>query len=370
MTVGGIQNFIRTLHNSLLDAKIQSEILALGFFSKKVNVKFKEFKMPLFGVHSYRLIFSLITAFTFSVKQRGKIFLVHAHDVLFGGFVGALIKFMLRRPFLVTTHGLQTVIEIYNYRRKHGHSVLSRLNMIFLLSLEKFVTTYADRIMCTSEYEHNYFLGRGVDPSKIRVVKNGIDTMKFKPKRAAFSTKNVTMLYTGRVSADKGVDALLKVFTLLVEDRPDLRLVIRGEGAEKLYIKNMIYHSKISGKVTLLPSSNRNEMFDSYDSADIVVIPSVKETGTPLTLLEAMAYERLVIVSLTGSLPPIVGNAGLVVPFDDPPKAMKLIKDILSDKESATRLARLARERVMKNFSWQDCFTEILKIYVGSCICP
>lgn len=89
--------------------------------------------------------------------------------------------------------------------------------------------------------------------------------------------------------------------------------------------------------------------------------------GTPLTLLQAMACERVVAVNSSGSLPCIVNDAGLVVPFDDPPKATKLIKRILADKMVATKLATLARERIVKNFNWESCFKEILNVYISIC---
>ena len=110
---------------------------------------------------------------------------------------------------------------------------------------------------------------------------------------------------------------------------------------------------------------NRDVTEVLYNNADIVMFPSTIETGTPLTLLEAMACEKVVIVNSSRSLPPIVNNAGLIVPFNNPTRAVELIKRILHDKREAVRLASLARQRVVKNFNWQNCFEEILNTYAS-----
>ena len=363
-TIGGIRSFIQDLHDNLLKARIQSRIIPFALIQKECI--FKAFRVPIVGIYPYLLTASFLTAFTFVMKRAEEKFLIHAHDVLFGGLVGVLIKFVLRRPLIVTTHGVSSSTEAYNYISGRGNTLLSRLNRFFLLSLERFVVRYADKIMCTSEYEYKYFSGRSSNVLKISVVRNGIDVEKFKSKRPIFSKKYVTILYAGRISPEKGVRGLIRVFALLEEYYQNLKLLIVGEGdAEKAIVKKMIERLQKSENIVLLPPVNRDVIEDLYNDADIVMFPSTMETGTPLTLLEAMACERVVVVNSSGSLPPIVNNAGLTVPFNNPTRAAELIKRILHDKKEAVRLTSLARQRVVKNFNWQNCFEEILDTYAS-----
>ena len=144
-----------------------------------------------------------------------------------------------------------------------------------------------------------------------------------------------------------------------------MKLLIVGEGHDKENVEKMFKKLKIDDKVLSLPSVNRDVIVDLYNNADIVAIPSVIETGAPLALLEAMACGRVVIANSSGSLPYLVNDAGLIVPFNNPPRAAELIKRILNDKKEAFRLASLARQRVVKNFNWQNCFQEILNTYIS-----
>jgi len=360
-TLGGIQSFIHDLHYSLLKAQIKSEVISLAFQSKKAQI-LRVLRIPVFGTHPYFLLFSFFIAFAYSIKHGKQALLIHAHDTLFGGLTGVFIKFMSRSRLIITDHGIESVAAIYIYNKKHGNTWLARLNKIFLLSLEKFVTTHADRIMCVSEYSYDYFVKRRVDHKKIRIVRNGIDVEKFKLKQPVFSKSDIAILYAGRMSTEKGVIALIDIFNFLEKNHQNLKFLIIGEGPEKSKLEKK---AKLNNKILLLPSIGRDDMVDLYNNSDIVLVPSILETGAPLVLLEAMACGRVVVVNSSGSLPSIVSNVGLVVPFSNPTKVAESIGKILDNRKEAVRLGSLARQRVIKNFNWRTCFKEILNTYTS-----
>jgi len=351
---------------------MQSEIIYFDFGSTKLR-KLRALKLPILGVYPFLIMSSFLTALIFSTKKKNVEFIVHAHDMLFGGLIGVLIKCILKVPLVVTDHGLQSIIESYEYTQRHGDVFLSRLNRAFLFLVEKFVATHADRIMCVSEYTYNHFLKRNINPAKMKLVKNGVNVEKFKPTSSIFSRNNINILYAGRISPEKRVETIIKVFHLLERRNQNLRLIIAGEGADKAIIERMVKNLKVSKKVTLLPSVDRDEMVNLYNSTDLVMFPSVMETGTPLTLLESMACERIVVVNSCGSIPYIVDNAGLITSFNNALETSMLIEGIFDDRKKASTLARLARERVVKNFNWENCFKEILSTYnsvgIPSVIC-
>jgi len=289
--------------------------------------------------------------------------LIHAHDTFLGGFTGALIKIMLRKPLIVTDHGVQSVLLAFLYIERHGNTVLSRLNRTFLVLLEKFTATRADQILCVSQYSYNHFSGQGINSAKMKIIKNGIDVEKFKPKRPVFSNNDVQILYAGRLGEEKGVNLLIEAFGLLRKEYKNLRLLIVGEGPYEASIKRMA--DKIdTRRIRFLPAKSANDMVDIYNDSDIVAVPSVLETGVPLVLLEAMACERVVVTSPCGSLPEIVKDVGLVASFVNPSEVVVQFRKILDDKEGATLLAKRARQKILKNFSWALCFKKILNTYI------
>jgi len=259
--VGGAQSFVMSLHTSFSKRKIESKIISVSFEKGRESRVFKPFRVPIFGEYPYRIMFCLLTALSFLKEHGREDCLIHAHDTFFGGFTGALIKIMLRKPLIVTDHGVQSVLLAFLYIERHGNTVLSRLNRTFLVLLEKFTATRADQILCVSQYSYNHFLRQGIDSAKMKIVKNGIDVKKFKPKRPIFSNNDVQILYAGRLGEEKGVNLLIEAFGLLRKEYKNLKLLIVGEGSYEASIKRMA--DKIdTRRIAFLPAKSANLIFE------------------------------------------------------------------------------------------------------------
>ena len=76
-----------------------------------------------------------------------------------------------------------------------------------------------------------------------------------------------------------------------------------------------------------------------------------------------MAASRPVIVSRTGALPTILGEAGVVVPLRDPASLGLAIRTVLSDPEQGARLGKLGRKRVEENYSSNAHLDFLMKTY-------
>ena len=92
-----------------------------------------------------------------------------------------------------------------------------------------------------------------------------------------------------------------------------------------------------------------------------LVLPSFYE-GFGLPAIEAMACGLPVICSNTGSLPEIVGDAGLVVDCRNIESLSIALFQLISDKSLHKKLKSKGLER-SKKFNWNNCALEILKVY-------
>jgi len=166
---------------------------------------------------------------------------------------------------------------------------------------EKYLTSRSDTNISVSL--SNQQSGRSFIPSfKSQVVNNGIDRKKFDPARQLHDVRKelsipaeaVLILFIARFTNHKQPLALIRAFTEALALKPDLHLLMVGEGDQKQEAISMIAKSGLAKNITLLPF--RQDVPDLLAAADIFVLPSLWE-GLPIGLLEAMAMGKAVIAT-------------------------------------------------------------------------
>ena len=97
---------------------------------------------------------------------------------------------------------------------------------------------------------------------------------------------------------------------------------------------------------------------------DIAVYPSVSESFG-VSVLEASACEKPVIVSDAGGLPEVVENevTGLIFPSKDVKKLFSKLELLLFDVKLREKLGKSGRERVIKHFNWEDNLEQMVNSY-------
>jgi len=94
-----------------------------------------------------------------------------------------------------------------------------------------------------------------------------------------------------------------------------------------------------------------------------VVVPSEWEEAFGLAAIEGMAAARPVIVTRSGAMPHIVGDAGMVVPKGNPAALAQAIGMVLSDRVLARRLGIAGRARVESLYSMELYVDRMLEAY-------
>ncbi len=105
------------------------------------------------------------------------------------------------------------------------------------------------------------------------------------------------------------------------------------------------------------------ELAAVYDGAAVLAAPSRAE-GFGLPVLEAMAAGVPVVVSDAPALVELVGDAGVVVPREDPPALGKALADVLTDDAAAAELRSRGRRRA-EDFSWTAAAARLWNVHVA-----
>jgi len=175
----------------------------------------------------------------------------------------------------------------------------------------------------------------------VRVIGSGVEL----PDALAQPAEPPHVLYVGRLSAEKGIDELVRA----TERMP--RVVV-GDGPLRHLVPDAI---------GFRPPA---ELGHYYDRAAIVVCPSRRE-GYGVVAREAMAHGRPVVASAVGGLLEAVEDerTGLLVPPGDAGALRSAIERLLADPALRARLGAAARERAGERFSWSAATAATLEAY-------
>jgi len=190
------------------------------------------------------------------------------------------------------------------------------------------------------------------------VIPNGIpfgdqpSTQEVDIFRTKYNLTGPTILFTGRIRADKGIEALLLALPTVLKQVPSAQLLIVGEEERAAsFLRSASEAVKRATKITGWIS--RHQMTIAYAAADVVTVPSLYLDNFPTINLEAMAACKPVVGTIFGGTPEIVldNETGILInPREEKSYADALIS-FLTNPEKAARFGLAGRRRVENLFS-------------------
>ncbi|AWL05272.1 TIGR03088 family PEP-CTERM/XrtA system glycosyltransferase [Massilia oculi] len=212
----------------------------------------------------------------------------------------------------------------------------------------------------------------GIPAAKNHLIKNGVDTERFKPRAdaggaAPWGPDDIVIGAVARVQDVKNHRGLVAAFALLRERLPALRarlkLTIVGDGPLLGAIREQVAEARLQDAVWL-PGA-RADVAELLHGFDVFALPSLAE-GTPVSLLEAMACGLPSVCSNVGGIPEVVtdGVQGLLVPVDVDALAEALAR-YAQDPAMRARHGAAARERIEDKYSMAAMLRAYMALYDG-----
>jgi starch synthase len=298
--------------------------------------------------------------------------LVHSHT-WYANLAGHLTSLLYDVPHVVTTHSLEPLRPWKAEQLGGGYALSSWA--------ERVAIEAADAVIAVSDGMREDVLSAypAVDPDRVHVVHNGIDTELFHPQpdpgalsKLGVDPDSPVVVYVGRITRQKGLPHLLRAMRKV---RPEVQLILAAsapdtdeiaaevdEGVATLAAERTVVH--------LQDQIDRGEVITLLSSASLFVCPSVYE---PLGIvnLEAMACETAVVASDVGGIPEVVvdGETGRLVHYDaDDTDAFEAgladaIDDVLSDDDRLVEMGRAGRERAVRDFAWPTIAERTVELY-------
>ena len=200
-----------------------------------------------------------------------------------------------------------------------------------------------------------------IDINKTRKVLHGIDHLTFCPIEKIKRKPNQLITTASADVPLKGLIYLIRAYDLLLKDFPELQLVVIGKLREGPTSKELDKKG-IREKVKFVSDLTSNEIAQLYAESTIAVSPSVYE-GFGFPAGEAMSCGIPLVSTNGGSLPEVVGDAGITVNHSDPLSLYQGIKELLDDEEKRLVYGKMGRERVLDKFTWERAARELVDVY-------
>lgn len=192
---------------------------------------------------------------------------------------------------------------------------------------------------------------RGIDPRRVRVIPNGVDSLHYAPA-AHEPSGPPTLLAFGRIEPYKRFDLILRAFALVRHELPECRLVLVGSGTALAAVRAEIRRLGLERSVRSTGPVDETVKIDLLQRSRLALNSSEKE-GWGLTVLEAAACALPTIASDVPGLRDAVvdGRTGLLVKHGDVQAMADATIALLRDDERRRQLGRAARDWAL-NFSW------------------
>lgn len=246
----------------------------------------------------------------------------------------------------------------------------------------------AKGIICISEYVANEILKderTQIEPSKVQIMYNCIDTELFKPYgdanrinriKAKYNISNGKKLvvFAGRLCKEKGIEVLLKAIKKVGRD--DIILIVVGSnfynsGIVSPYEERLQSLAKdIKDRIVFTGYVNYSEMPEIYNIADVVVLPSIWEEPAGMTIIEAMSCGKAVITTISGGIPEYVGDNNCVLFKRDDSIVSNIAKEIntvLNNDQYRDQLERRSSKQASK-YNIKYYYKQLFDIIGGNTI--
>lgn len=206
-----------------------------------------------------------------------------------------------------------------------------------------------------------------IPAEKVVTIHHGIDPHSFSPSRGgkAEGVPEKYVLFLSTLQPRKNLEGLIDAFKQLKAEHPEIphKLVVAGKPGWKFesILRKIKQNQDV---VTYLNHVSDEERMEVLNKADLLVLPSFYE-GFGMQILEAFAANVPVATSKVSSMPEVAGEAAVYFGPIDVVEIKNAIKSVLMDKSLADRLREKGRNR-LKDFSWEKCARETLKILTGN----
>ena len=292
--VSGVATSIRTLKTEL--EKLGHTVFIFTTTDKDVN-RYEDWQIiripsvPFFAFKDRRIAYRGFST-ALEIARQYQLDIIHTQTEFSLGLLGVWIAKELRIPVVHTYH-----TQYEDYVRYIAKGMVIRPSMVKYI-VRGFMSDL-DGVICPSEIVYDLLMKYKVKVEK-RVIPTGIELAKFERpeitsenmadlrEKLGISNQETMLLSLSRVSYEKNIQAVLAALPAVLEENPDVKLVVAGDGPYLSDLKAQAKRLNITDAVIFTGMIAPSETALYYKAADFFISASTSETQG-LTYLESLA---------------------------------------------------------------------------------
>jgi len=244
-------------------------------------------------------------------------------------------------------------------------------------ALETWAIRKADHVFTICEGLRADIADRGVDPAKVTVIPNAVDTNAFQAsqapdpalKRSLALDGKVVLGFVGSFYAYEGLGLLIDSLPVVLRANPAVALLLVGGGPEEGRLREQVSRLQLDAHVVFSGRVPHKEVSRYYDLIDVLAYPRhsmrLTELVTPLKPLEAMAQQKLFVASSVGGHCELVEHmkTGVLFKADDQEALAQALLDLLGSPQIWPALKANGRAFVESTRNWRNSVANYKPVY-------
>lgn len=271
-----------------------------------------------------------------------------------------LAPIAILRDFVFVLIGYLTNQKIVLHFRGGGFNLCNNIPLLYLL-LIKLSIKMANIAIVLGQQEYNFWIKQYNIPAfKLKVIANCVESIN-SITHNKIDNSFLNILYLSRIAKNKGLIDIVNGLEKL--QKKSYKLFVAGEGPELDWFKS-ICNQKINGNVEFCGVVFGKEKEYLLSHCNVFILPSYVE-GLPNSLLEAMSFSLIPIVTPVGSIPNVVQHKknGLVVDVRKPDDITDALNSLLINNSLFKTLSENALKTIENDYSLEKHLFKINDIY-------
>lgn len=350
--IGGIEKYVLEISEKLNQHGFETEVLCLNRCpNSKKKLPEKEIisgvqvtRIPFIDLKYYKIAPSVI-------KFIKNFDVLHIHGLGFFSDFLVLTKPFHKKPVIISTHGGFFHTKSIGIIKKFYFHTINRL-----------VIGFADSVLAGSKNDEQIF--KKITSRNLRMIELGVNLDEYSSLES--NSKKNRLLYIGRFSKNKGLENLVKTFSIVIKTKPDALLTIIGEDFDgtKKVIENLVQELGISKNVVFLGNVSHKKKLEEISKSMFCISASEYE-GFGLAVVEQMSAGNIPILNDIPNFRRFISEhkSGIITDFSDIQKAAKKITGIMSLSLKTLRNFSKTAKKDAKRFDFKNYVSQIQKVY-------
>jgi glycosyltransferase involved in cell wall biosynthesis len=244
-----------------------------------------------------------------------------------------------------------------------GDFLMFKKNPLWMKSILNKVFSGKNPIIVLSSLEKN-ILEQRFNIKRIYVLPNCTGLKEATEFDRFFPEKDIlSVLFLGRISADKGIEYIFQAFEILKKKGNKLKFFMAGKGPEeKAFIQR--FYDLLGADFEFKGVVSGDQKTELFKKCNVFLLPSFYE-GLPMALIESMSFGLVPVITNVGSIKSVIENGknGIFVSTHSSEEIVAAIEKLLKDKECLALLSKNARQFIFRNFNPDIYIDRLNEIY-------